>query len=244
MTCACSRSTCDGQAPVRSRSRIESLTGAQVGVVVSGHLRAPLANGSSSTWPLGVAGHAGRARLPGTPDDFGTPLQATVVAIADELAAAAELLMGNEQGRGPVVIARGLDLPEVAAGNGSGAGATFGAGPLPVEVALLSGGNPGALGLRPGWRPILPPDDLSIIANTGDDEEFWGVFLVSPDVDAILVPARRRVQRRDRIRRSETTRFTRSRCSGCSESRRGSSSATGYRHASAPGVAACAGACA
>jgi LPPG:FO 2-phospho-L-lactate transferase len=32
---------------------------------------------------------------------------------------------------------------------------------------------------------VLHPEDLSIIANTADDEEFWGL-LVSPDVDAIL----------------------------------------------------------
>ena len=53
----------------------------------------------------------------GRPDDFGMPLQATVVAVADELAAAAELLMGKTR-RVPVVIVHGLDLPEVAAGTG------------------------------------------------------------------------------------------------------------------------------
>jgi len=66
---------------------------------------------------LGVAGMPAVARLPGTPRRLRTPLQATVVAIADELAAAAELLMGKTR-RVPVVIARGLDLPEVAAGTG------------------------------------------------------------------------------------------------------------------------------
>jgi LPPG:FO 2-phospho-L-lactate transferase len=51
-------------------------------------------------------------------------------------------------------------------------------------VALLSGGTGGAR-LASGLAALIPPDDLSIIANTGDDEEFWGL-LVSPDVDAIL----------------------------------------------------------
>jgi LPPG:FO 2-phospho-L-lactate transferase len=53
-----------------------------------------------------------------------------------------------------------------------------------VRVALLSGGTGGAR-LAAGLAEVLPPDDLSIIANTADDDEFWGLH-VSPDVDAIL----------------------------------------------------------
>jgi LPPG:FO 2-phospho-L-lactate transferase len=53
-----------------------------------------------------------------------------------------------------------------------------------VRVALLSGGTGGAR-LAAGLAEVLPPDDLAIIANTADDDEFWGL-LVCPDVDAIL----------------------------------------------------------
>ena len=53
-----------------------------------------------------------------------------------------------------------------------------------MRVALLSGGTGGAR-LAKGLAAVLPPEDLSIIVNTADDEEFWGL-LVSPDVDAIL----------------------------------------------------------
>jgi LPPG:FO 2-phospho-L-lactate transferase len=53
-----------------------------------------------------------------------------------------------------------------------------------MKVALLSGGTGGAR-LGTGLTAVLPAHDLSIVANTGDDEEFWGL-LVSPDVDAIL----------------------------------------------------------
>jgi LPPG:FO 2-phospho-L-lactate transferase len=53
-----------------------------------------------------------------------------------------------------------------------------------VRVALLSGGTGGAR-LATGLAGVLPPEDLSVVANTADDEEFWGL-LVSPDVDAIL----------------------------------------------------------
>ena len=53
-----------------------------------------------------------------------------------------------------------------------------------MRVALLSGGTGGAR-LATGLAAVLSPDELSIVANTADDEEFWGL-LVSPDVDAIL----------------------------------------------------------
>ena len=53
-----------------------------------------------------------------------------------------------------------------------------------MKVALLSGGTGGAM-LATGLAGVLAAADLSIIANTADDDEFWGL-LVSPDVDAIL----------------------------------------------------------
>jgi LPPG:FO 2-phospho-L-lactate transferase len=53
-----------------------------------------------------------------------------------------------------------------------------------VKVALLSGGTGGAR-LATGLAGVIAPEDLSIVANTADDDEFWGL-LVSPDVDAIL----------------------------------------------------------
>jgi LPPG:FO 2-phospho-L-lactate transferase len=34
-------------------------------------------------------------------------------------------------------------------------------------------------------QPLLPPGHLAVIANTADDDEFWG-HLVSPDVDAVI----------------------------------------------------------
>ncbi len=53
-----------------------------------------------------------------------------------------------------------------------------------MRVTLLSGGTGGAK-LATGLAAVLPASDLSIVVNTGDDDEFWGL-LVSPDVDAIL----------------------------------------------------------
>jgi LPPG:FO 2-phospho-L-lactate transferase len=53
-----------------------------------------------------------------------------------------------------------------------------------LKVALLSGGTGGAK-LAAGLAAVLPARDLSVVVNTADDDEFWGL-LVSPDVDAIL----------------------------------------------------------
>ena len=53
-----------------------------------------------------------------------------------------------------------------------------------MKVTLLSGGTGGAR-LATGLAAVMPPENLSIVANTADDDEFWGL-LVSPDVDAIL----------------------------------------------------------
>lgn len=53
-----------------------------------------------------------------------------------------------------------------------------------MKVTLLSGGTGGAK-LATGMAGVLPVTDLSIVVNTADDDEFWGL-LVSPDIDAIL----------------------------------------------------------
>lgn len=49
---------------------------------------------------------------------------------------------------------------------------------------ILAGGTGGAK-LAAAMQPLLPPGHLTIIANTADDDEFWG-HLVSPDVDAVI----------------------------------------------------------
>lgn len=53
-----------------------------------------------------------------------------------------------------------------------------------MKVVLLAGGTGGAK-LAVGLAAVLPPEDLTVIANTGDDIDVWGVH-VSPDVDAVL----------------------------------------------------------
>ena len=61
---------------------------------------------------LGAAGLPALLDLRGTPDLFGRELRSTEVGIADEIAAAASLLMGQADEGTPVVLLRGLNLPE------------------------------------------------------------------------------------------------------------------------------------
>ena len=49
---------------------------------------------------------------------------------------------------------------------------------------LLAGGTGGAK-LAVGLQLVLPPGQLTVVANSADDDEFWGL-LVCPDIDAVL----------------------------------------------------------
>ena len=60
---------------------------------------------------IGVAGMQALVDLRGRPDMHGRPLQTTELGYADELAAAASLVMGQADERLPVVLARGLTFP-------------------------------------------------------------------------------------------------------------------------------------
>jgi len=92
----------------RLRARLRDLAGADVGVIVSDTFGRPWRLGIVNV-ALGVAGLPAVIDLRGTPDDDGNPLHATVLAVADEVAASAGLVMGKTD-RTPAVIARGLRL--------------------------------------------------------------------------------------------------------------------------------------
>jgi len=92
----------------RLRGRLRDLAGADVGVIVSDTFGRPWRLGIVNV-ALGVAGLPAVIDLRGTPDDDGNPLHATVLAVADEVAASAGLVMGKTD-RTPAVIARGLRL--------------------------------------------------------------------------------------------------------------------------------------
>jgi LPPG:FO 2-phospho-L-lactate transferase len=56
--------------------------------------------------------------------------------------------------------------------------------PRARRVTVLTGGVGGARFLR-GLSPLIDPDALTVVANTADDEEFFGLH-VSPDLDTAL----------------------------------------------------------
>lgn len=82
-------------------------TGVDVGVVINDSWGRAWRLGTVGT-ALGVSGIAALLDLRGVPDLFGRKLQSTEVAVADELAAAASLLMGQAGEGRPVVLARGF----------------------------------------------------------------------------------------------------------------------------------------
>jgi coenzyme F420-0:L-glutamate ligase/coenzyme F420-1:gamma-L-glutamate ligase len=92
----------------RLRARLREVTGAEVAVIVSDTFGRPWRLGIVNV-ALGVAGMPAVVDFRGRPDDAGKELHATVIAVADEVAAAAGLVMGKTW-RTPVVVVRGLEL--------------------------------------------------------------------------------------------------------------------------------------
>jgi coenzyme F420-0:L-glutamate ligase/coenzyme F420-1:gamma-L-glutamate ligase len=91
----------------RIRDVLRATRGVEVAIVVSDTFGRAWRNGLTDV-AIGVSGLAAVADLRGTPDALGRELQVTEVAIADEVAAAAELVMGKAAGV-PAAIVRGLD---------------------------------------------------------------------------------------------------------------------------------------
>jgi coenzyme F420-0:L-glutamate ligase/coenzyme F420-1:gamma-L-glutamate ligase len=89
------------------RDGLRARTGFEVGVIVSDTFGRTWRNGLTDV-AIGIAGVAGVIDLRGSNDSFGRPLEVTEVCVADELAAAAELVMGKAAGI-PVAIVRGVD---------------------------------------------------------------------------------------------------------------------------------------
>ena len=88
------------------RERIRELTGAQIGVVVSDSFGRAWRRGTTDV-ALGVAGLPALLDLDGQKDSAGYELHATQIAVADEIAGAAQLVMGKLDGI-PAAIVRGL----------------------------------------------------------------------------------------------------------------------------------------
>ena len=97
----------------RLRRDLQGLTGVEVGVVISDSFGRPWREGQVNV-AIGAAGVIARRDYRGSKDTDGYELQGTELAVVDELASAAELVMGKLD-RVPVALVRGADL----AGEGS-----------------------------------------------------------------------------------------------------------------------------
>ena len=99
------------------RSRLGELCGAEPAVIISDSFGRPWRNGIVNV-AIGVAGIEALLDLRGTLDASGREMHSTVIAVADELASAADLAGGKVAQR-PVVLVRGYSFEP--AGDGAGA---------------------------------------------------------------------------------------------------------------------------
>jgi coenzyme F420-0:L-glutamate ligase / coenzyme F420-1:gamma-L-glutamate ligase len=91
----------------RIRDGLRARLGVEVAVIVSDTFGRPWRRGVTDV-AIGCAGIAAVVDLRGTTDAYGRELMVTEVAVVDELAAAAELVMGKATGV-PVAVVRGVD---------------------------------------------------------------------------------------------------------------------------------------
>jgi coenzyme F420-0:L-glutamate ligase / coenzyme F420-1:gamma-L-glutamate ligase len=92
----------------RLRERLRELTGRDVGILVTDSFGRPWRQGTTDV-AIGAAGIRVLVDLTGQRDAVGYELHATVIAVADEIAGAAQLVMGKTADV-PVAVVRGLDL--------------------------------------------------------------------------------------------------------------------------------------
>ena len=110
----------------RLRETLRERTGRDVGVLITDSFGRPWRQGTTDV-AIGAAGIVTLQELSGERDPIGYELKATVIAIADELAGAAQLVSGKLS-RNPVTIIRGLDV------RGDGRAADI---PIPPELDLF-----------------------------------------------------------------------------------------------------------
>jgi coenzyme F420-0:L-glutamate ligase / coenzyme F420-1:gamma-L-glutamate ligase len=115
----------DGSA-AQLRDELRARTGRDVGVIVTDSFGRPWRQGTTDV-AIGTAGVVVLQDLSGDRDPIGYELHATVIAVADEIAGAAQLVSGKLD-RVPVTIVRGLDV------RGEGRATDI---PIPPELDLF-----------------------------------------------------------------------------------------------------------
>ncbi len=91
-------------------ARVHELTGMRIGVIINDSHGRAFREGTVGV-AIGLAGVPALADRRGEADLTGYVLQHTVIGIADEIAAAASIIMGPAAEGVPAVLVRGLDLP-------------------------------------------------------------------------------------------------------------------------------------
>ncbi|MEM2915722.1 MAG: coenzyme F420-0:L-glutamate ligase, partial [Candidatus Bathyarchaeia archaeon] len=91
------------------RKRILKLTGKKIGVIITDSRTTPLRMGTIGL-ALGTAGFDPIIDLRGKPDIYGKKLKITRLAVADSLACAANILMGESNNKTPAVLVRGAPV--------------------------------------------------------------------------------------------------------------------------------------
>ena len=135
----------DGSAR-RLRKSIADLTGANIGVLITDTMGRPWRNGQTDA-AIGAAGVLPLRDHRGQPDSFGNVLEVTVAAVADEIAAAGDLVKGKTD-QVPVAIVRGLAELVIAASPGSS--------PAAASSGQVGGDGPGAAALvRPAAEDMF-----------------------------------------------------------------------------------------
>ena len=179
----------DGSAQLL-REAIRERLGVDVGVVISDSMGRPWRAGITDT-AIGVAGLTALTDPRGRTDVYGNVLEVTQVAIADELAAAGDLVKGKLGGV-PVAIVRGFAREGKLDDDGMGSqnlirGASEDLFRLGTDEAMAVGRE------DVGWATEIPPplheDALAVITALGDDhnvhpavqQAFLGFLIARPD---------------------------------------------------------------
>ena len=89
------------------RARLSATAGVPIAVIINDSFGRAWRRGTVGV-AIGAAGLPSLVDLRGTPDLFGRALQVTITGFADEIAAAASLVMGQADESQPVVLVRGL----------------------------------------------------------------------------------------------------------------------------------------
>ncbi len=91
------------------KAALDDAFGVTCGVIINDSFGRPWRNGVTGV-AVGAAGVPALLDMVGSPDIFGRKLEMTEIAVADEIAAGASLVMGQASEGQPAVLVRGLDF--------------------------------------------------------------------------------------------------------------------------------------